>query len=317
MKTIKLKMVALIAMMAIGFTSCNDDDTAVVEDNSIAGIASRNSNLTSLVAALNKAGLTSTLQNSGPYTVFAPTNAAFSSFLQANGYANLDAVPVDALKEILLNHVVNGAAQSTDLTNNQYLKTLGKGSATSTNTLSMHVNTTSGVKLNGVANVTTANVIATNGVIHIVDAVIGLPTIVTHATANPNFSSLVGALTSAGQPDFVSILSGPGPFTVFAPTNAAFTSLDAELAPGGIAGVSTVNLTKVLQYHVVSGNILSNALTNNQTVATLQTPQTFLINLSPARITDVNSRVSNITATDVQCSNGVIHVIDKVLLPTF
>lgn len=317
MKTINLKMFALIAILTFGLSSCDDDDTAVVEDNSIAGIASRNSNLTSLVAALNKAGLTSTLQNSGPYTVFAPTNAAFSSFLQANGYANLDAVPVDALKEILLNHVVNGAAQSTDLTNNQYLKTLGKGSATSTNTLSMHVNTTSGVKLNGVANVTTANVIATNGVIHIVDAVIGLPTIVTHATANPNFSSLVGALTSAGQPDFVSILSGTGPFTVFAPTNAAFTSLDAELAPGGIASVSAANLTKVLQYHVVSGNILSNALTNNQTVATLQTPQTFLINLSPARITDVNSRVSNITATDVQCSNGVIHVIDKVLLPTF
>lgn len=317
MKTINLKMVALFAILTFGFTSCDDDDNVVVEDNSIAGIASRNSNLTSLVAALNKAGLTSTLQNSGPYTVFAPTNAAFSSFLQANGYANLDAVPVAALKEILLNHVVNGAAQSTDLTNNQYLKTLGKGSASSTNTLSMHVNTTSGVKLNGVANVTTANVIATNGVIHIVDAVIGLPTIVTHATANSNFSSLVGALTSAGQPDFVSILSGDGPFTVFAPTNAAFTSLDAELAPGGIAGVSSTNLTKVLQYHVVSGNILSNALTNNQSVATLQTPQTFTINLSPARITDVNSRVSNIVATDVQCENGVIHVIDKVLLPTF
>jgi len=317
MKTINLKMFALIAILTFGFTSCDDDDTTVVEDNSIAGIASRNSNLTSLVAALNKAGLTSTLQNTGPYTVFAPTNAAFSTFLQANGYANLDAVPVAALKEILLNHVVNGAAQSTDLTNNQYLKTLGKGSASSTNTLSMHVNTTSGVKLNGVANVTTANVIATNGVIHIVDAVIGLPTIVTHATANSNFSSLVGALTSAGQPDFVSILSGVGPFTVFAPTNAAFTSLDAELAPGGIASVSAANLTKVLQYHVVSGNVLSTALTNNQTVATLQTPQTFLVNLSPARITDVNSRVSNITATDVQCSNGVIHVIDKVLLPTF
>lgn len=318
MKTIKLKMFALIAILTMGFTSCDDDDTTVVEDNSIAGIASRNSNLTSLVAALNKAGLTSTLQNTGPYTVFAPTNAAFSTFLQANGYANLDAVPVDALKEILLNHVVSGAAQSTDLTNNQYLKTLGKGSASSTNTLSMHVNTTSGVKLNGVANVTTPNVIATNGVIHIVDAVIGLPTIVTHATANSNFSSLVGALTSAGQPDFVSILSGAGPFTVFAPTNAAFTSLDSELSSsGGIAGVSSTNLTKVLQYHVVSGNVLSNTLTNNQTVATLQTPQTFLINLSPARITDVNSRVSNIAATDVQCSNGVIHVIDKVLLPTF
>ena len=126
-----------------------------------------------------------------------------------------------------------------------------------TNTLSMYVDITSSVKLNGVANVTIADVIASNGVIHVVDAVIGLPTIVTHALANKNFSSLVSALTGAGQPDFVTILSGTGPFTVFAPTNTAFTALNTELAPGGIAGVSAANLTKVLQYHVVSpANVL-------------------------------------------------------------
>lgn len=318
MKTMKLKLFAIIATVTFGMTSCNDDEAIiVVEDDTITGIASDNSNLSTLVAALNRADLTNTLQTTGPYTVFAPTNAAFTTFLQANGFANLEAVPIPVLKEILLNHVVNGATQSTSLTNNMYLKTLAKGTASSTNTLSMHVNTTSGVKLNGVSNVTTANVLASNGVIHIVDAVIGLPTIVTHATANSNFTSLVGALTGAGQPDFVGILSGVGPFTVFAPTNAAFTSLDAELAPGGIAGVSAANLTKVLQYHVANGNVLSTSLTNNQVVATLQTPQSFTINLSPARITDVNSRVSNITATDVQCANGVIHVLDKVLLPTF
>ncbi len=322
----KLKLFAIIALVTFGMTSCNDDDEGIVliEDNSITTIASRNSNLSTLVAALNRADLANTLQSSGPFTVFAPTNQAFANFLATTPYASINDVPVPVLKEILLNHVVNGAARSTDLTNNMYLKTLAKGTASATNTLSMHVNTTSGVKLNGVSNVITTtpgstfNIIATNGVIHVVDAVIGLPTIVTHATANPNFTSLVGALTGAGQPDFVGILSGTGPFTVFAPTNAAFTSLDAELAPsGGIAGVTTANLTKVLQYHVANGNVLSTSLTNNQVVATLQTPQSFTINLSPARITDVNSRVSNIVATDVQCANGVIHVLDKVLLPTF
>jgi uncharacterized surface protein with fasciclin (FAS1) repeats len=86
----------------------------------------------------------------------------------------------------------------------------------------MFVNTAGGkVMLNGVATVTTADIIASNGVVHVVDKVIGLPTIVTHALANPNFTSLVGALTGAGQPDFVTILSGTGPFTVFVPTNAA------------------------------------------------------------------------------------------------
>ena len=172
------------------------------------------------------------------------------------------------------------------------------------------------VMLNGVAKVTTADVMASNGVIHIVDKVIDLPTIVTHATANPNFTSLVGALTGAGQPNFVSILSGTGPFTVFVPTNDAFTALNTELAPGGIAGVSAANLTKVLQYHVVSGNILAASLTEGQVVSTLQTPQTFTVQLTGgAKIKDANNRISTIIATDVQCSNGVIHVLNKVLLP--
>lgn len=315
----KIKFFTALFLGILVLNSCSNDDednTPIVTDNSITGIASRTDNLSVLVQALTKADLAVTLKSNGPFTVFAPTNAAFNTFLSANGFANLDAVPVATLKEILLNHVVSGSIQSSALTTG-YVKTLGKGSASSTNTLSMFVNTSSGVRLNGVSSVTTANILASNGVIHIVDAVIGLPNVVTHATANPNFSSLVGALTGAGQPDFVGILSGTGPFTVFAPTNTAFTNLNTELAPGGIAGVSTANLTKVLQYHVVSpANVLSNTLTNNQSVTTIL-GQNFTVNLSPARITDVNARVSNITAVDVQCSNGVIHVLDKVLLPTF
>ena len=215
-------------------------------------------------------------------------------------------------------HVVSGSVKSTDLTTT-YIKTLAKGSASAANPLSMFVNTAGGkVMLNGVATVTNADIMASNGVIHLVDNVIGLPTIVTHATANPNFTALVGALTGADQPDFVTILSGTGPFTVFAPTNDAFTALNTELAPGGIASVSAANLTKVLQYHVVSGNILAASLTEGQVVPTLQTPQTFKVLLTGgAKIEDANARIATIIATDVQCSNGVIHVLDKVLLPFF
>jgi uncharacterized surface protein with fasciclin (FAS1) repeats len=180
----------------------------------------------------------------------------------------------------------------------------------------MYVDLRSGVKLNGTATVTTADIMASNGVIHVVDKVIGLPTIVTHATANPNFTSLVGALTGAGQPDFVTILSSAGPYTVMAPTNDAFTALNTELAPGGIAGVSAANLTKVLTYHVANGNVLAASLTEGQMITTLQTPQKYTIQLAGgAKIKDANNRISTITATDVQCSNGVIHVINKVLLP--
>ncbi|NDP28384.1 MAG: fasciclin domain-containing protein [Flavobacterium sp.] len=317
MKTLS-KLKILIAVIALtSFTiSCNNDDNPVA-DNTITGIAQTNSNLTILVQALGKADLATTLKGVGPFTVFAPTDAAFTAFLKTTPYATLNDVPKEVLTQILLNHVVMGSVKSTDLSTG-YIKTLAKGTASSTNNLSMFVNTASGVKLNGVAMVTTADVMASNGVIHIVDKVIGLPTIVTHATANPNFTSLVGALTGSGQPDFVSILSGTGPFTVFAPTNDAFTALNTELAPGGIAGVSSANLTKVLKYHVANGNVLAASLTEGQIVSTLQTPQTFTVQLTGgAKIKDASNRISTIIATDVQCSNGVIHVLNKVLLPTF
>jgi uncharacterized surface protein with fasciclin (FAS1) repeats len=316
----KIKCIALLTFISILGTSCSKDEKMYTPaDNTITGVASKTSNLSILVQALVKADLATTLQGAGPYTVFAPTNAAFTAFLSANSYATINDVPKEALTQILLNHVVSGSVKSNALTTG-YIKTLAKGSASASNTLSMFVNTGSSmVKLNGDAMVTTADVTASNGVIHIVDKVIGLPTIVTHATANPNFTSLVGALTGAGQPNFVSILSGVGPFTVFAPTNSAFTALNTELSgAGGIAGVSASNMTKVLQYHVVNGNILASSLTEGQVVSTLQTPQTFKITLSGgAKITDARSRISTISATDVQCSNGVIHVLDKVLLPTF
>lgn len=319
MKTLlKTKIFTLIVLVTIFSTSCSkDDNNAPAVDNTITGIASKAPNLSILVQALTKAELATTLQGAGPYTVFAPTDAAFTAFLTANSYASLNDVPKAALTQILLNHVVSGTVKSTDLATG-YVKTLAKGTASTTNNLSMYVNISSGVKLNGVSTVTQADILASNGVIHVVDKVIGLPTIVTHATANPNFTSLVGALTSAGQPNFVSILSGTGLFTVFAPTNDAFTALNTELAPGGTVSVSATNLTKVLQYHVVSGNILAATLTEGQIVSTLQTPQTFTIQLTGgAKIKDANNRISTIVATDVQCSNGVIHVLNKVLLPIF
>ena len=307
----KLIKLTLIVVSSTIMFSCSDDDDNN-QNNSIAAIASRTADLSILVDALEKTDLVETLDGTGSYTVFAPTNAAFTTFLSANGYDNLDAVPTAALKEILLNHVVNGTNLSTSLSTG-YIKTLAKGSASSTNTLSMFVNTASGVRLNGVSNVSTADVVASNGVVHIVDAVIGLPTVVTHATANPNFSSLVGALTSAGQPDFVGILSGTAssPFTVFAPSNAAFTAFETQ-NPGTLAGLTTAQLTAVLSYHVVAGaNVLSNAIPSGP----ITTYETGTFTVSGTVITDEAMRQTNIVAVDVQASNGVIHVLDNIILP--
>lgn len=306
-----IKLTLIVVTTAIMF-SCSDDDGTTYNNNSIVAIASETSNLSILVDALERTDLVETLDQTGPYTVFAPTNAAFTTFLSANGYANLDAVPTAALKEILLNHVVSGTNLSTNLSTG-YIKTLAKGSSSSTNTLSMFVNTASGVRLNGVSSVTSADVVASNGVVHIVDAVIGLPTVVTHATANPNFSNLVGALTSEGQPDFVGILSGTAssPFTVFAPSNAAFTAFETE-NPGTLASLTPAQLTSVLSYHVVAGaNVLSNAIPSGP----ITTYETGTFTVSGTVITDEAARQTNIVAVDVQASNGVIHVLDNIILP--
>ena len=315
-KVIKLSLLTIAA--GITFSCSNDDNTSTpVPNNSITDIASGNANLSILVDALTRTDLDQTLDQSGSYTVFAPTNDAFTTFLAANGFSSLDEVPDAALKEILLNHVLSGSFNSSSLTTG-YVKTLAKGSASSTNTLSMFVNTSSGVKLNGVSTVTTANISASNGIIHIVDNVIGLPTVVTHALANPNFSTLVAALTRDDQPDFAGILSGTesSPFTVFAPTNAAFGSLLTELGANSLNDINQSTLENTLKYHVVAGaNVLASTLTNNQMVTTFQGQSFTITTTGGAKITDANGRMSNIILTDVQASNGVIHAIDKVVLP--
>lgn len=308
------KTFALIAFCSF-VVSCSSDSSSSNTPGTIAEIASSNANLSTLVSALNKTGLTSTFNSAGDYTVFAPTNDKFQDFLTANGFANLDAVPVPLLKEILKNHVLTGSFYSDELTTG-YVKTLALGSASSTNTLSMYVEVGSTVKLNGGssnggATVVTADIEASNGVIHIVDHVISLPTVVDHAIANPNFTTLVGLVSDAG---LVPTLDGTdgSPFTVFAPTNAAFTLFESQ-NPGVLGGLTGTQVASVLTYHVVGGaNVLSNAIPTSP-ITTLETG-TFTI--AGTTITDEQNRQTGIIVVDVQASNGVIHAINNVLLPT-
>ena len=141
-------------------------------------------------------------------------------------------------------------------------------------------------------------------------------TIVEIAQGNSDFSILVQALTRSDlSTNYATVLSGDGPFTVFAPTNAAFQALLTELGAGSLNDIPAATLEEVLKYHVVSGKVLAGSLTDGQVVTTLQ-GGTFTIGLTGgAKITDGRGRVSNITATDIEGTNGVIHVIDKVILP--
>lgn len=296
--------------------SCSDDD--VIETNTIVDVAVNNQ-LNSLVAAVTKADLAVTLSGPGPFTVLAPTDEAFASFLQENNFNSLEDVPTALLTQILLNHVIDGSLQSTDLSTG-YANTKAKSDASGT-PMSIYINTDDGVKFNGISDVTMANVTADNGTVHIVNKVIGLPTVVTFATADANFSTLVAALTRNDlTTDFVNILStasgtAPAPFTVFAPINDAFGNVLTELNYTMLSEIPVATLDATLKYHVVGGtNVLDTALTDNMTVTTLGGDITANIT-GGATLTDGNGRVSEIVATNVQANNGVIHAINKVILP--
>ena len=319
----KFKKIALIALVGVIAFSCSDDDgNTNPESNTIVAIASGNANFSILVEALQKAELDGTLNGAGPFTVFAPTNDAFIEFLEDNNFESLDDVPTPLLTQVLLNHVVSGNVQSSQLTTG-YISTLATSSAASGQNLSMYVSTVGGVNLNGGsalpdgATVTTPNLIASNGVIHVIDKVIALPTVVTFALADPTFEVLVQALTREDQPEFATILSAEGPFTVFAPTNDAFVSLLEELSFETLADVPQSILTQTLQYHVVEENVRSSQLTQNQVVPTLQGSEFTVDLVGGAKITDTAARISNVIAVDVQANNGVVHVLDKVILPSF
>jgi uncharacterized surface protein with fasciclin (FAS1) repeats len=311
-----LKKIIGIALLAISITSCSDDDD---KKQTIAEIAIANPNLSTLVAALQRADLVDTFNASGDFTVFAPTNAAFETLLGPG--VSVNTVPVPVLTEILNNHVLGQSYTSSELETGYY-KTLAKGAASTTNTLSMYIDLTSGVKINGGetnggANVVlaNANIVASNGVIHVVDRVIGLPTVKNHAIANPNFSKLTALLVAqnlAGALDATASTAVPSPpFTVFAPINSAFSPAVETL----YGSLSSERKTAVLLYHVVGGlNVLSNAIPTGQ-IPTLQ-GQSFSI--TGTAINDAGSTVNkNIVVTNVQCSNGIVHAIDGVLLPIF
>ena len=320
MKTLK-KIIPTLIIALLLFQSCKDDDDVVIipVTNTIVDKAVASDNLTSLVAALQKANLVTTLAGDGPFTVLAPTNDAFAAFLTSNGFSSLDDVPVDILTNILLNHVVSGSIVSTDLSTG-YVNTLATSSASGTG-MSLYIDTSNGVRFNGVSSVSMADILADNGIVHVVDAVIGLPSVVTFAVADPTFSTLVAALTRDDlTTNFVDVLStatgtSPAPFTVFAPTNDAFGSLLSELGIAGLADIDEPTLDAVLKNHVVAGlNVFDTDLTDNMTVPTLGGDITANVT-GGATLTDNSGRIIDIIATNVQADNGVIHAINRVILP--
>lgn len=268
-----------------------------------------------LAAAVNKAGLREALnqQSEGGLTLFAPCNKAFI----AAGFKNagdLAAIPDSTLSAILLYHVLGSTVKAAQIpqASNTPVTTLNGTPVYVTKTLAGNV------FVNG-APVTRADITCTNGVIHDIDHVLmpAVGTIVQTAQGNPNLSLLVAAVlrASQGSTNVAAVLSGTGPFTVFAPTNQAFIN-------AGFQDVQTINkadpntLTSILTYHVIAGRIFSSDLVDKSMPVTVNgEPVTILLSSGPQVKGKSNAKPSNIIAANIVTTNGVVHVIDQVLLP--
>ena len=284
--------------------------TASAQQQDIVDIAAGNEDFSILVAALQKAELVEALQGEGPFTVFAPTNAAFEALLTALNITADDLLNNAQLTDVLLYHVVAGKVMSTDLQNGMTAETLSGQT--------IAVDLTDGVKINN-STVVGADIEASNGVIHVIDSVLVpvtfqlapaafvVPSIVDIAVSSPDFSILVAALQKA---ELVEALQGEGPFTVFAPTNAAFEALLTALNITAEDLLNQPALADVLLYHVVSGKVMSTDLQSGMEPATLL-GQTIRVDLTDG----VKINTSTVVAADIEGSNGVIHVIDSVLVP--
>ncbi|ALJ04420.1 beta-Ig-H3/fasciclin [Pseudalgibacter alginicilyticus] len=316
-----LKKTAILLIGLILIASCDSDDNNSPQALNIVETAQSVPELSILVEAAIKANLVDALTSSGDKTILAPTNAAFSAFLANKGFSSLSEVPNDILNQILLNHVIDGTniTSSSLIGNTGYTNTLADGPNTSK--LSIYFNGTSGVVFNGEATVTTPDIQTSNGIVHIIDKVIDLPSIATFATTNSDLSSLVSALAYADtgndpSVEYINTVSDieSGPFTVFAPTNDAFSALLTELNVNALTDIPAATVDAVLLQHIVNANVQSSQLTSGS-VTTLG--GTITANATTFTLTDANGRMSNIVTTlvDIQAANGVVHVIDKVLLP--
>ncbi|MET6991131.1 fasciclin domain-containing protein [Sediminicola arcticus] len=341
-KFFKLNAIAFFSVFSLFLLSCNDDDNNAIEEEMTAELtivetAQATPALSLLVEALIQAdaGLVEVLSGDGPFTVFAPTDDAFAALLESlgNDYNSLEDFDTPEEKELLAKvltyHVVAGtAALSNDLMQDMRIETF-QGENVS---VDLNGGVFIGDATNTAAEVIIRDVATTNGVVHVIDKVLlpqevinalNPPTqnIVETAQATPALSLLVEALIQADA-GLVEVLSGDGPFTVFAPTDDAFAALLETLGDNynSLEDFDTVEekelLAKILTYHVVSGiAAYATNLTDGMMIATVQSEQVTINLNGGVFIGDATDTDAQVIIANVATTNGVVHVINKILLP--
>ncbi len=304
--------IAAGAFTLFAFTGCQEDETPPVPQQTVVEIATENPDFNTLVAAIEEADLTTTLSGAGPFTVFAPTDAAFSSFLTENDLTAEELLANPALNDILTYHVVSGTRLSSNLEP-------GAISSVEGSNFYISEDPAGNFWINGSAQITEADIRASNGVIHELDGVIMAPTksiaeiaVEASTAATPEFTELVAALTKVGLVEAVSGSTSDN-LTVFAPTDAAFEALYAELGVSGLDEISDEDLTAILQYHVVPARAFSQDLRQDASLPTLLEGQNLTVDLANLQINESGLIPASI---NIHGTNGVIHAIDQVLIPS-
>ncbi len=299
-----MRPMAFLALpLALTMSACDDDNSPTrVQDEAgtIVSVAQEAGSFSTLLSALDAAGLTAALEADGPFTVFAPTDEAFAA-IDAEVLGDLVA-DTELLAAVLTYHVVPGRFTASDVVNLDSAPTL--------NGKSVSISVSNGTVFVDDATVTATDIEADNGIIHVIDRVIlpqPIQDIIQVARGAEIFNTLLAAVEAAGLTD---VLKGEGPFTVFAPTDEAFAQIPSADLEALLA--DTEALAAVLTYHVVSGQLLASDVLANSALTTVNGAEA-AITVDGQGMPRIDDAI--ITATDIGAKNGVIHIIDRVIFP--
>lgn len=305
MKKVTMVAAGFVAATSLSFADCGACSTDAAKHShgaTILGVAESAGSFNTLVAAVKAAGLEGVLNGEGPFTVFAPTDEAFAKLPDGTVETLLKPENKTKLAGILAYHVVPGKVEAKQVVNLTGAVTVNGQRAAITASKK-------GVKIDS-ANVIKTDIIASNGIIHVIDSVI-LPTnknIVEVASDAGAFSTLLAAAKAAGLAE---ALMGEGPFTVFAPTDEAFAKLPAGTVESLLKPENTGTLQTILKLHVVPGRVYSEEVLKSESIGTLAE-----LPLEPAlKGSTATVNGASIAKTDINASNGVIHIINEVILP--
>lgn len=321
MNSYNIKFLVFFLVISTFIYSCggdNNDNPAKPETNTIVDAVSKKENLSMLTDALIIAGLDSTLKGEGNFTFFAPTNDAFQFFLDGNNdWNSLSDIPSDTLRNVLLFHILNQKIEYTNF-KDTYLNTLATGPKSSN--LSLQVQVEKGVLFNGSAKPIENNLESDNGIIHTIDKVMIPPNVATLLLNNENLTMLVAAMTDdRSSGNLLNMVRESNNFTIFAPTNEAFEKmLSSEQEWSSLSDIPSISLNLIIDTHFNPYEvILTSELKDGQRLNTGGRPN-FEVDLDDGiELLWVDEFRIRIITSDIQGTNGVIHIINTVLPPYY